>query len=225
MFGPNAIVIVGIPSFDSWVRSRKLGAAGDEEVGLAGQIGAGGLVEVDHRQPVLAGDLVEALALLPGGRVGRAAADRHVGAGDRALDTFDRPMPVGDAHTDRVLGAPRGERAEFEERRVGIDQRFDPLAHQHLAAFAVPVDVALPADRRHLRPAPRRPRPTAPASRPGSPCSRPTCVSRRLRITLPMVMVPRSVRHLAWFSVTGRCRLVPCLTPGDATRCFACSSP
>jgi len=32
-----------------------------------------------------------------------------------------------------------------------VDERLDALPHQHLAPFAVPVDVALTADRRHRR--------------------------------------------------------------------------
>ena len=61
------------------------------------------------------------------------------------------PMPVQHAGADRILGAPRGERAELEERGVGIDERLDALPHEQLAAGAVTVDVALPADRRHRR--------------------------------------------------------------------------
>jgi hypothetical protein len=123
----------------------------DEQVGLAGQVGAGGLVEHDHRQPVLPGDLVEPRPLLPRRRVARAAAVGHVGTADRALDALDDADAGAAADADGILRAPTGERAQLEERRVGIDERLDALAHEHLAAAAVPVDVALPADRRDAR--------------------------------------------------------------------------
>ena len=126
-------------------------AALDEQVGLAWQVGTGRLVEHDHRQPVLAGDLVEPRPLLPRRRVARAAAVGHVRSADRALDAFDDADAGAAADADGVLGAPPGERAELEERGVGIDERLDALTHQHLAATAVPVDVALSADRRDAR--------------------------------------------------------------------------
>jgi hypothetical protein len=44
------------------------------------------------------------------------------------------PMPARRADADGILRAPSGERAQLEERRVGIDQRLDALAHEHLAA-------------------------------------------------------------------------------------------
>ena len=126
------------------------GPALDEQVGLARQIGAGRLVEQDQREPVLLDDLVEALLLAPARRVRRAAAVRHVGAADRHQRVLDDADHVDDAGTDRVLRAPRGQRAQLEQRRVRVDQLLDAFPHQQLLPGVVPVDVALTADGRHL---------------------------------------------------------------------------
>ena len=123
----------------------------DEQVGLAGQVGAGRLVEQDQREPVLLDDLVEALLLAPARRVRRAAAVGHVRAADRHQRVLDDPDHVDDAGTDRVLGAPRGERAQLEQRGVRVDEQLDAFTDEQLLARVMPVDVALPADRRHLR--------------------------------------------------------------------------
>ena len=127
------------------------GAALDEQVGLAGQVGAGRLVEQDQREPVLLDDLVEALLLAPARRVRRSAAVGHVGAADRHQRVLDDTDHVDDAGADGVLRAPRGERAQLEQGGVRVDEELDAFAHQQLLTGVVPVDVALPADRRHRR--------------------------------------------------------------------------
>jgi hypothetical protein len=39
-----------------------------------------------------------------------------------------------------VIHAVGGKRAEFKERRIGVDDRVDPLANEHLPALFVPFD-------------------------------------------------------------------------------------
>ena len=113
----------------------------DEEVGLPRQVGARRLVQHDERQPVLADDLVEPVALPPGGRVRRAAPVGHVRPGDRALDALDdadaaepcrrRPGPVcpsrraGSARGTACAGrrAPRCARGRASCRAAGGGRR------------------------------------------------------------------------------------------------------
>ena len=55
------------------------------------------------------------------------------------------PMPETKPAADGEVGAPAGERAQLEERRVAVEQEFDPFPHEQLAALAVPRDAALAA--------------------------------------------------------------------------------
>ena len=119
--------------------------AGDEDLALVGKIGAAGLDEVDQRKAVLAGDLERAQALAHGGDGARAAADGRVVGDDHALDVLDDPDAGEQAGADGEVGAPRGERGQLEQRRVGIDEQLDPLAAEELAALAVAGDVLLAA--------------------------------------------------------------------------------
>lgn len=118
-------------------------AAGDEDVQLGRQVGAPGLDQADHRQPVLAGDLVGPQDLLERERVRGAAADGRVVGGDHALDALDDPDPGHDAAADPEVAAVADERLQLEERAVAIDQQLDPLAREQLAALAVTGDVLL----------------------------------------------------------------------------------
>ena len=97
---PKTTAIVGMPAADSRVRSRKMRAAGDEDLLLGGQVGAAGLDEADHGQPVGEGDLVGAQRLLQRPRVAGAAAHRRVVGGDQALDALDH-ADAGDDATRR----------------------------------------------------------------------------------------------------------------------------
>ena len=66
------------------------GAAGHEDLGLAGQVGAAGLGQVDQGQPVRRRDLLGPQALGHGGRARGAAPHRGVVGADHALA---RPRP------------------------------------------------------------------------------------------------------------------------------------
>ena len=144
----------------------------DEQVGLAGQVGAGRLVEQDQREPVLLDDLVEALLLAPARRVGRSAAVRHVGAADRHQRVLDDADHVDDAGADRVLRSPRGERAAA--RAAACSGRRAARCVRARASCRGRGAGRRSAARRSSAPtrARRRPCPTAPASRRGSPGSR-----------------------------------------------------
>ena len=55
-----------------------------------------------------------------------------------------------DAAADRVAGVQAGQRAQLEHRRAGVDERLEPLAHHHLAAGPVALDVLRAAAGEHL---------------------------------------------------------------------------
>ena len=155
-----------MPSPRQLCERPELAAARDEDVGLTREVGARRLVEDDHRQPVLAHDLVESGCLGERRRVHRSAAIGDVRAGDRHLRSLDDADPGHRPRPDGVLGAPCGEWAELQERRVWVDERLDAVTDQHLVAGAVTIDVALAADRRHRVQLGLRPVPTSAPSRP-----------------------------------------------------------
>ena len=115
----------------------------DEEVGLCRQVGAAGFDEVDDRQTVLPGDVERPQVLLQGVRVHRPAAHRRIVGDDDALDVRDDTDAGDDRGADVEVAAVCGERRELEKRRVGIEEQFDPLAGEQLAAGAVALDIAL----------------------------------------------------------------------------------
>src|SRR3546814_141353 len=89
----------------------------------------------------LLGDLLRAEVLLDRHRIigaalhrGIVAHDHHLAAGD-AADPGDQPG-AGHFTTVKVRG---GELADFEERRSWIEQSFDAIAGQELAAGDVAV--------------------------------------------------------------------------------------
>ena len=127
------------------------GAAGDEDVLLRRQVGTAGLDEVDRRQPVLLRHLGGAEALLDRDGVGRATLHGRVVGDDHALDALDDADAGDDRAADGEVGAPAGERAELEERGVGVDEQLDALAGGQLAARVVPRDVLLPSPGERLR--------------------------------------------------------------------------
>ena len=141
-----------------------------EDVGLERQERAAAVDEVDARQPVLERDLLGPEVLLDRHRVVGAALDgRVVGDDDdaRALDRADAGDDAG-ARGLVVVQAVRGERAQLEERRAGIEQAVDPLADGQLAALAVAGDRAVVAAGAALGDL----RPGAPAGRRRAPPSR-----------------------------------------------------
>ena len=127
-------------------------AAGDEDVGLAGQIGPSGLDQQHQGKAVLLGHVHGPQQLADGGGAGRPAAHGGVVGDDEALGVGDLDQGHDDAAADRITGVQPGQRRELEHGRARIDQCFDALAHHHLAAGPMTFDVLA---RRH-RPAPRR---------------------------------------------------------------------
>ncbi len=103
--------------------------------------------EIDARQPVLERDLLRPQVLLHGHRVVGAALDRGVVGDDDAGRALD-PADAGDHPGSRrlvVVHAVRGERAQLEERRPGIEKAIDAVADRQLAAFPVAGDGPLVA--------------------------------------------------------------------------------
>jgi len=132
-------------------RRRHLGevaehrAAGDEDLGLRRQVGATGLDEIDQRQTVLARDLHRPPDLLAAVRVARAAAHGGVVRDDQDLDALHQSDAGHHARADREARAVRRDRHQVQERRIPVEQQFDPLAREQLSARAMPVNVVLAA--------------------------------------------------------------------------------
>ena len=80
--------------------------AGDEDLLLGRQVGAAGLDEVDHRQPVLEGDVGGAERLAQRERVARPASHGRVVGADQALDAADDADAGDDAGADGVRRVP-----------------------------------------------------------------------------------------------------------------------
>ena len=116
-------------------------AAGDEELGLGGQVGTARLDQVDHGQAVLQGDVRGTGALAERVGVHRSAPHRGVVGADEALDPFDHADPDDRRGPHLVLGAPGGQRAQLEEGRVPVDQQLDALVGQQLAPLPVSLHV------------------------------------------------------------------------------------
>ncbi len=110
--------------------------------GLARQVGAAGIDQIDARQPVFECDLLRPQMLFHrDGEIG-AALDGGVVGDDDAFAPLD-PADAGDQSgaVDGVLiHAVRRERRQLKEWRAGIDDPQHPLARQQLAAS----DVTLP---------------------------------------------------------------------------------
>ena len=103
-------------------------ATRDEDLALRREIRAAGLDQVDDGQPVLLGDLCATPALLRRERVRRAAANRRVIRADEALGSLDDTDPGDHRCADLVARPPRGQRRQLEERRVRVEQQFDPFS-------------------------------------------------------------------------------------------------
>ena len=134
--------------------------AGDEQLGLGGQVGAARLDQVDDRQPVLEGDVRGAGSLAEGEGVHGPAPHRRVVGRDEALDPFHHADPDDRGRPDRVLGAPGGQRGAAPGRR----SRGRPAARSAPGPAACPGPGAAARSVRHPRPGPR-----PAARRPGRP--------------------------------------------------------
>ena len=84
--------------------------------------------------------------------VGLVVPPRTVGslAIDQALGVRHLGQRHDDAAAHRVAGVQPGQRAQLEHGRAGVDQRLEALAHHHLAAGAVALDVLRAAPGQHL---------------------------------------------------------------------------
>ncbi len=107
-----------------------------KDVGLEWEVGAAGVHQVDARQAVLLGDLLGAEVLLDRQRKVRASLDRRIVGDDHALGSLDRPDPRDEpgAGCLALVAVPGGEGAQLEKGGVRIDQPFDPLPGEQLAA-------------------------------------------------------------------------------------------
>ena len=109
--------------------------------------------EVETRQVVLQGDLLRAHVLLDGERIIGAALDGGVVGHDHALDAADAADPRDDAGGRRfaVVHLIGGQRGDFEERRLGVEEQVDPLAGGLLPLLSVPPLGARPSALARLR--------------------------------------------------------------------------
>jgi len=116
------------------------GAAGQEDLGLAGEVGAARFHEVDEWEPVAAGDLEGPEQLLEAVGVDGPAPHGGVVGGHDALHPGDDTDTGDHAGPDGVLGAPGGQRGELEEVGVAVDEQLDPLPGEQLPPGPVPLD-------------------------------------------------------------------------------------
>ena len=136
--------------------SRELGeppellAAGDEDVGLAGQIGPSRFDEQQQRETVLLGHVHGTQQLADGGGAGRPSPHGRVVGDDEALGPGDLDQRDHDPAADGIPGVQPGQRAELEHGRARVDERFDALAHHHLASSPVALDVLRSAAGQHI---------------------------------------------------------------------------
>ena len=117
----------------------KWSRSGREHVFLRRQIAAAGVDQVDAGQVVFARHFLRAHVLFHRhGEVG-AALDRGVVADDHAF-TSRYSADAGDdacAGGGALVHVVGGELGEFQKRRAGVNQAFDALARQQLAARGV----------------------------------------------------------------------------------------
>ncbi len=112
-----------------------------KDFALVHQVGATAFHQIDHRQLVLAGDLLGAQGLAQThGRHG-AAFDRAVACGYQATPSrHHADADDGAAAHDRLLSivvvhVETGQAAEFQEGRAPVQQAGDAFARQQLAAL------------------------------------------------------------------------------------------
>ena len=166
---PNTSVMVGIPAADRRVSPLKVRPTRHEDVGLAGEVGSPRFGQVDEGQVVGGGHLLGPQALGHGGRARGAAPNGGVVCADDAHGALDQPDPGDQAAAQRIVGAPPGQGAELQERRVAIHQQVDALAHQQPSPLAVSGHVAVAAALDDLVLSRRAPRPGVRAWRHGWP--------------------------------------------------------
>ncbi len=112
-------------------------AAGEEHLGLVGQVRPTRLHQVDHGKPVLAGDVLGAQRLGEGVLVGRSGLAGGVVGRDHHLDPVHHTDPGDDVGAQWFLGAPPCQGRQLQEGTVTVDQQLDPLVDEHLSALGV----------------------------------------------------------------------------------------
>ena len=141
MDDPKTTQTVGMPWADSLSQAAELLAAGDEDVGLAGQVRPSGFDQEEQWKTVLLRHVHGAQELADGRRARRPAAYRRVVGDDQALRVRHLDQRHDDTAAHRVAGMQAGERAQLEHGGAGVDQGLQALAHQHLAAGPVALHV------------------------------------------------------------------------------------
>ena len=116
-----------------------------EEFALKGEKAAGAVADVYDRQAVLDGDVETTHVLLDRERIPSAALDARIIGADHDLSPTDDTDSSHDARALRVAVVFRTgcERRQLQERRSGIEERFDPLAHELFAVVSEAIEVAL----------------------------------------------------------------------------------
>ena len=112
---PNTREIVGIPAALRAVRSWKMLAGGDEQVGLGGQVGAPGLDQIEHGEAVDPGDLEGPKVLAKRVRVHRSAPHGRIVGDDDALGTADH-ADAGDDRRAELNSVPHAASVESSRK-------------------------------------------------------------------------------------------------------------
>ena len=115
--------------------------ARDEDLLLAGQVGAAGLHQADQRHPVLFGDLGGSVRLLQGPGVGRPTTHGGVVGHDDAFHAADHTDAAHHTGPDGEVTAPGGQCGQFQKRTALVQEQFDAFACQEFASGAVALDV------------------------------------------------------------------------------------
>ena len=147
-----------MPCARELAQPAELLAAPHEDVGLAGQVRASGLDEQENREAVRLGDFHAPQQLADRRRARGPPAHRGVVGHDEALRVRHLGQRHDDATADRVPRVQSGQGTQLEQRRAGVHQCLHPLAHEHLAAGAVALDVLGTPARQHLVVQQRAPR-------------------------------------------------------------------
>ena len=125
-----------------------------KDLGLMRQVGAAAIDQIDARQTVLHGDFLRPQMLFHRHRVVGAALDGRIIADNHHLATGDTADPGNHAGPVDIalIHAIRGQGADLEKGRTRVEQAFDAVSGQELAArqvfFAGPLGSA---DRRSRR--------------------------------------------------------------------------
>ena len=131
-------------------QAAELLAPGNEHVGLARQVRPSGLDEDQHREAVHLSHVHGAQELADRGGARRPAAHGRVVGDHQALGVRHLGQRHDDTAAHRVARVQAGQRAQLEHGRPRVDERLEALAHHHLAAGPVALDVLRPAPAQHL---------------------------------------------------------------------------